>query len=146
MIPAADYKKFLEQMPVVCIDAIIMNNKGQYLLIKRKNEPLKGNYWVPGGRLLKNETLNDAVLRKVKEELGIDSHVVMPIGVYEDFFDKSPLNPENGLHTISIVYLIIAGSENICIDEQSDDWGWFNELPERLKKMTTFNTLGGLLN
>jgi colanic acid biosynthesis protein WcaH len=146
MIPAADYKKFLEQMPVVCIDAIIMNNKGQYLLIKRKNEPLKGDYWVPGGRLLKNETLNDAVLRKVKEELGIESHVVMPIGVYEDFFDKSPLNPENGLHTISIVYLIIAGSENICIDEQSDDWGWFDELPERLKKMTTFNTLGGLLN
>jgi colanic acid biosynthesis protein WcaH len=69
MIPAADYKKFLEQMPVVCIDAIIMNNNGQYLLIKRKNEPLKGDYWVPGGRLLKNETLNDAVLRKVKEEL-----------------------------------------------------------------------------
>lgn len=146
MIPAADYKTFLEQMPVVCIDAIIMNNKGQYLLIKRKNEPLKGDYWVPGGRLLKNETLNDAVLRKVKEELGIDSHVVMPIGVYEDFFDKSPLNPGNGLHTVSIVYLIIAGSENICIDEQSDDWGWFDELPERLKKMTTFNTLGGLLN
>jgi len=146
MIPAADYKKFLEQMPVVCIDAIIMNNKGQYLLIKRKNEPLKGDYWVPGGRVLKNETLNDAVLRKVKEELGIDSHIVMPIGVYEDFFDKSPLNPENGLHTISIVYLIIAGSENICLDEQSDDWGWFDELPERLKKMTTFNTLGGLLN
>jgi colanic acid biosynthesis protein WcaH len=146
MIPAADYKKFLEQMPLVCIDAIIMNNKGQYLLIKRKNEPLKGDYWVPGGRLLKNETLNDAVLRKVKEELGIESHVVMPIGVYEDFFDKSPLNPENGLHTISIVYLIIAGSENICIDEQSDDWGWFDELPERLKKMTTFNTLSGLLN
>jgi colanic acid biosynthesis protein WcaH len=146
MIPATDYKKFLEQMPVVCIDAIIMNNKGQYLLIKRKNEPLKGDYWVPGGRLLKNETLNDAVLRKVKEELGIDSHIVMPIGVYEDFFDKSPLNPENGLHTISIVYLIIAGSENICIDEQSDDWGWFDELPERLKKMTTFNTLDGLLN
>ena len=133
-------------MPVVCIDAIIMNNKGQYLLIKRKNEPLKGDYWVPGGRLLKNETLNDAVLRKVKEELGIESHVVMPIGVYEDFFDKSPLNPENGLHTISIVYLIIAGSENICIDEQSDDWGWFDELPERLKKMTTLNTLSGLLN
>jgi hypothetical protein len=47
---------------------------------------------------------------------------------------------------VSIVYLIIAGSENICIDEQSDDWGWFDELPERLKKMTTFNTLGGLLN
>ncbi len=145
MIPVEQYKKFVEQMPIVCIDAVIMNHKNQYLLVKRKNEPLLGEYWVPGGRLLKNEKLHDAVQRKVQQELGIESNIIMPIGVYEDFFDKNTMGVENGLHTISIVYLVMAASENVRIDEQSDDWGWFDKLPDRLKNMTTFNTLSGLL-
>lgn len=146
MIPEQDYKNIVEQMPIVCIDAVIMNQKGQYLLIRRKNEPLLGEYWVPGGRLLKNESLHDAVLRKVSQELGIGSRIIMPLGVYEDFFDKSPLNPVTGLHTISIVFLLMAESGDVRLDDQSDDWGWFDQLPERLKKMTSFNTLDGLIN
>ena len=146
MIPEQDYKKIVEQIPIVCIDAVIMNQKGQYLLIRRKNEPLLGEYWVPGGRLLKNESLHDAVLRKVSQELGIESRIIMPLGVYEDFFDKSPLNPESGLHTISIVFLLMAVSDDVRLDDQSDDWGWFDQLPERLKKMTSFNSLDGLIN
>jgi len=145
MIPVSEYTKIVEQMPIVCIDAVILNSKKQYLLIKRKNEPLLGDYWVPGGRLLKNETLDDAVVRKVRQELGITAHIVMPLGVYEDFFDKSPLTLNSGLHTVSIVYLMVAENDDINLDEQSDDWGWFDELPERLKKMTMFNTLKGLL-
>ena len=146
MIPEQDYKKIVEQIPIVCIDAVIMNQKGQYLLIRRKNEPLLGEYWLPGGRLLKNESLHDAVLRKVSQELGIESRIIMPLGVYEDFFDKSPLNPESGLHTISIVFLLMAVSDDVRLDDQSDDWGWFDQLPERLKKMTSFNSLDGLIN
>jgi len=146
MIPASEYKKIVDQMPIVCIDAIIMNHKGQYLLVRRKNEPLKDEFWLPGGRLLKNETLHDAVHRKVLQELGIDSHIVMPIGVYEDFFDKSPLNAKDGLHTISIVFLVTVGNLDISLDDQSDEWNWFDHLPERFKKMTSFNTLGGLIN
>ena len=146
MIPEQDYKKIVEQIPIVCIDAVIMNQKGQYLLIRRKNEPLLGEYWVPGGRLLKNESLHDAVLRKVSQELGIESRIIMPLGVYEDFFDKSPLNPASGLHTISIVFLLMALSDDVRLDDQSDDWGWFDQLPERLKKMTSFNSLDGLIN
>ena len=144
MIPVEDYKKMIDQLPIVCIDAVIMNHKGQYLLIRRKNEPLKGEYWVPGGRLLKNETLHDAIMRKINQEIGISAHIVMPIGVYEDFFEKNPLNVESGLHNISIVFLMIAEGDEVCLDDQSDDWGWFDELPERLKRMTSFNVPAGL--
>lgn len=145
MIPVSEYTKIVEQMPIVCIDAVIVNSKRQYLLIKRKNEPLLGEFWVPGGRLLKNETLNDAVLRKVRQELGITAHIVMPLGVYEDFFDKSPLTLKTGLHTVSIVFLMVAENDEIRLDDQSEEWGWFDELPARLKNMTLFNTLEGLL-
>lgn len=145
MIPVGEYTNIVERMPIVCIDAVIVNSKRQYLLIKRKNEPLLGEYWVPGGRLLKNETLNDAVIRKVRQELGITAHIIMPLGVYEDFFEKSPLTLTTGLHTVSIVYLMVAENDEIRLDEQSDEWGWFDELPARLKNMTLFNTLEGLL-
>lgn len=145
MIPDAEYKIIIEQMPVVCIDAIIINHKKQFLLVRRKNEPLKGEYWVPGGRLLKNETLQEAIIRKVRQELGIESHIIMPLGVYEEFFDKGPLNIKTGFHAISMVYLMIAEGENIQLDDQSDDWGWFDKLPERFKKTLKINTLDGLL-
>ncbi len=145
MIPVEEYKKIVKQMPITCVDVVIMNHKGQYLLVRRKNQPLLGEYWVPGGRLLKNETLHDAVMRKVQQELGIKSHIVMPLGVYEDFFDKCPLNVESGLHTISIVYLVILEGGDVQLDDQSDDWAWFDELPERLKKMASFNTLNRLI-
>ena len=143
MIPLEEYKNIVNQMPIVCIDAIIINQKNQYLLVRRKNEPLKGEYWVPGGRLLKNETLHDAVKRKVQQELNIKSHVIMPVGVYEDFFDKDPFNTKTGLHTVSIVFLMIAEGDDIVLDDQSDEWGWFPELPERLRKMTLTSTIGG---
>jgi colanic acid biosynthesis protein WcaH len=144
MIPEAEYRSIVDKMPIVCIDAVIINNKNQYLLVRRNNEPLKGEYWVPGGRLLKNETLDEGAVRIVRQELGIDAHIVMQLGVYEDFFEKNPLNVESGLHTISIIYLMIANDEEVQLDGQSGDWGWFDELPERLCKMISFNVLDGL--
>ena len=145
MIPEEDYRKIVDLMPIVCIDAIIVNENNEFLLIKRRNEPLKGEYWVPGGRLFKNEPLRKAAERKVREELGLNAGVLMPIGVYEDVFERNPLNVSSGLHTISIVYLVVVEKDSVVLDGQSEDWGWFGELPDRLKKMTSFNALEGLL-
>jgi hypothetical protein len=52
---------------------------------------------------------------------------------------------KSGLHTVSIVYLLVAEGDDVQLDEQSDDWGWFDQLPERLRKITAFNVSGGLL-
>jgi colanic acid biosynthesis protein WcaH len=52
VIPVDEYQKIVEQIPIVCVDAVIMNRKGQYLLVRRKNEPLKGEFWLPGGRII----------------------------------------------------------------------------------------------
>ena len=38
------YKKIMESMPIVCVDALIINEKKEYLLVKRKNEPLKNKF------------------------------------------------------------------------------------------------------
>jgi colanic acid biosynthesis protein WcaH len=54
--------------PLIAIDLIIRNARGEVLLGLRKNEPAKGRYFVPGGMILKNERLADAFARLVKTE------------------------------------------------------------------------------
>lgn len=49
-IPENDYKKILSTMPILCVDLIIFFD-GKCLLLKKKNEPAKGQYWFPGGRV-----------------------------------------------------------------------------------------------
>lgn len=84
--------------PSVTIDAIILNEKGEVLLIKRKNEPFKGFWALPGGFVEYGEMVENAVLREVKEETGLDVEIIKLFNVYSD-----PKRDPRG-HTISIVY------------------------------------------
>ena len=52
-LPHEEYKKVLSAIPIVCVDCLVVNENEEYLLVKRANPPLKGEYWVPGGRLYK---------------------------------------------------------------------------------------------
>lgn len=41
MIPEESYKMILDNMPIVCIDSVVVNADGEYLLVKRNNHLLK---------------------------------------------------------------------------------------------------------
>src|SRR5207253_2528001 len=116
-------------MPIVCVDCLVVNGNGEYLLVKRKNEPLKGEFWVPGGRLHKHERLVDAVHRKMREELGVEVEIIENVGFFEEFFDKTREGADGGVHTISIVYIVKPRSYDIRLDDQGTEWKWFKELP-----------------
>ena len=70
MLDAQTFKTVIENAPLVSIDLCLVWD-GQVLLGKRTNEPLKGEWFTPGGRIHKNETWQDALLRIVKAELGL---------------------------------------------------------------------------
>jgi mutator protein MutT len=55
----------------VGVGAIIICN-GQILLEKRKNEPGKGKWSIPGGLVDLGETARQTVIREVKEETGLE--------------------------------------------------------------------------
>jgi len=57
--------------PIVGIGAIIMRD-GKILLEKRKNDPGKGKWSVPGGVVELGENVTQTVIREVKEETGLD--------------------------------------------------------------------------
>lgn len=75
-----EYRRFLSAMPVACVDCLVVNDRGKFLLVKRGNEPLMGEYWMPGGRIHKGEWLVEAVHRKMREEIGVDVDIVQNLG------------------------------------------------------------------
>ncbi len=84
--------------PSLTVDAIILNEEEEVLLIKRKNEPFKDRWALPGGFVEYEERVEEAVVREVKEETGLDVEILKLHNVYSD-----PKRDPRG-HTISIVY------------------------------------------
>lgn len=126
----------MESIPVICVDAIIMNEKNEYLLVKRKNEPLKNKFWMVGGRLHKNELLLRGIKRKLREEAGIKKGLINYIGFIEEFFKKTEQKINGNFHTISFVYIVFINSKTLIkIDNQSKEFKWFKKLPPTFKKI-----------
>ena len=143
-IPESLYKDIIKSVPIICIDLCIACHengiKNGYLLVKRKQEPLLGDLWVPGGRVFQNETLLDAAQRKLKEEIGItkENTEFFIKGIYEDVFDRSSFE-KHTYHTISIVYDIDieTNKEKIKLDNTSKEWVVSKKLPQRLSERIT---------
>lgn len=131
MIPLEQYKQILDVLPILCVDVIITNPCGEYLLVRRKTEPLKDQWWVIGGRVLKGETMEEAVVRKVKTEVGLTLRNLRPIGFYEEVFPDAPFDLQTGLHTVSVVFAgEVDERQVITLDGQSADWAYSKTLPD----------------
>jgi colanic acid biosynthesis protein WcaH len=55
------FSTVIESTPLISIDLVVKNNLGQTLLGQRLNKPAKGFWFVPGGRILKDESLATAL-------------------------------------------------------------------------------------
>ena len=64
-------KRLYPSQPIVGVGAVIICN-GKILLEKRKNEPGKGKWSVPGGLVELGESVKQTVIREVKEETGLE--------------------------------------------------------------------------
>ncbi|MFH1401622.1 MAG: NUDIX domain-containing protein [Parcubacteria group bacterium] len=127
MISKNLYKKIQEVIPICCVDVVIKNDKKELLLLKRKNEPAKGEWWIVGGRIKKGETLRKAVFRKVKEETGLNVVLKGILGVGPTVFKKGIFG--QSVHTINIVFLTLAKrKDKIRLDSQSSDYKWFKKI------------------
>jgi len=125
MIPPKLYKQITASMPITSVEAMIVKG-GALLLMKRKNSPAKGEWWLPGGMVRKGDTFEGTLLREVKEETGLDVGVVRFVGVYNRIF------PER--HDITIVYLCGCKDQKaeVVMDSEHSEYRFFRELPERL--------------
>lgn len=135
-IPEELFIDAINNFPILCVD-ILVSYQGKYVLIKRNEEPMKDVYWVIGGRVNRNETLKNAVKRKLSEELApldaFDIHTLRMIGTYEDQYDEHRSDKLEGkYHTVAIVFEIeLLDTAKILLDKTATDWGLFKFPPER---------------
>ncbi len=61
--------------PQLAVSAVIFRD-GKVLLVRRANEPGRGLYSAPGGRVEHGETLHEAVAREVSEETALSIEIV----------------------------------------------------------------------
>jgi colanic acid biosynthesis protein WcaH len=123
------FRQVSKTTPLVSIDLIVRNKEGKVLLGKRTNRPAKGYWFVPGGRIRKNERLTDALQRIARAELGLvltlDPAKLM--GAYEHIYDDNFFG-EEGINTHYVVlayeYFLEAGMQ-IILDNQHSEAKWW---------------------
>jgi ADP-ribose pyrophosphatase YjhB (NUDIX family) len=88
--------------PIVGVGAVIIQG-GRVVLVKRRFEPLAGQWSLPGGRLELGETLEAGLAREMLEETGLE----VEVGPVVDVFDRILLDPERKVryHYVLIDYL-----------------------------------------
>jgi colanic acid biosynthesis protein WcaH len=128
-IPDKTYKEILKLMPVCCVDLVITYGD-KFLLLKRARKPAKGQWWLPGGRLRKNEKIEDAALRKAREETGLDCDFVTELGVNQGIFNDGPFG--FGVHTVGVVCLLKAKTDKVTLDSNHTAYKWDNQIDDNL--------------
>ena len=122
-IPDELFAAFLDTMPQVSVEAVLEHDES-VLLVRRTNEPAKGEWFWPGGRLYKGERLVDAARRVAREELGVEVAVDERVGVYSHLWDATSVAGADSRHTVNVVYRVHERDPgaDIVLDDQHDDY------------------------
>lgn len=133
------YNQILENMPIICVDGVIINENNEVLFLKRKNEPEKNKWWFPGGRILKNELLSDAIIRKMKEELDVNVDILSYLGFTETIFDSGPNKIQ--VHTINFTFLLIIKNGCLNLDNDHSTFIWTKDFEKLQLNQRIINLL-----
>lgn len=119
LLDSVDFLHVLRCAPLVSIDLVVMNENGLLLAGLRRNKPAKGKWFVPGGRILKNEAFSDAFSRITRDELGkaygLDEACLL--GVYEHFYaDNFFDSGDTGTHYVVLAYRLRVYGHDLRLD------------------------------
>lgn len=129
--PREEYLHVIKHTQLVSVDLIILDQENNVLLGLRENEPAKNTWFVPGGRIFKNENLKEALERVSQKELGLtlnqDNSKVELFGVYNHTYRNNFDNDDFGTKYIVFAHIIKVNKENIKLecDEQHSSLRWF---------------------
>jgi colanic acid biosynthesis protein WcaH len=119
----------VERTPLVSIDLIVRSADGEVLLGLRANEPARGSWFVPGGRVRKDERLEEAFARIVRTELDRQAAITDASfrGVYEHLYDTNCAErPGFGTHYVVLAHeLAVPDVDLPPPDDQHRTYRWW---------------------
>jgi len=114
-------KRLYPDQPVVGVGAVVLS-EGKILLEKRKNEPGKGKWSIPGGVVDLGESPEQAVIREVKEETCLEVEAPRLIDVVSDVsLDE---NGKVKYHFVIIDYLVNVKCSELKAASDADALKW----------------------
>lgn len=122
----------VDAAPLVAMDLVVVRGGTEILLGLRNNRPAQGFWFVPGGRIRKNEPMQAALARVAQDELGL-AHDALPhppvhMGAFEHFYADC-FAGDVGVSTHYVVMgnlvQLPAGTELAAADAQHSALRWW---------------------
>lgn len=136
LLDSDTFKTIIDKTPLISIDLVVRDVTGRVLLGQRLNRPAKGFWFVPGGRILKDESLANAFKRLTFEELGIELEIenAKYLGLYEHFYEDSIYTDEEKSIAVTTHYVVNGFEVSLPVTQskgqmpcsQHDDYHWFS--------------------
>jgi colanic acid biosynthesis protein WcaH len=129
-LPASEFAAMVKNMPLIAIDLLVEDEKGDYLLGWRSNPPAQSSWFVPGGRIRKNESLANAFMRITQTELGSALKLEQAAfkGVYQHFYAENFLGEQGqSTHYITLAYQLKVHKNALSLPtDQHAHYRWTN--------------------
>jgi 8-oxo-dGTP diphosphatase len=109
--------------PIVGVGAVIIQD-GKVILVKRRAEPGKGRWSIPGGSVHLGEKVRDATMREAKEESGLDIEIVddRPLDVFDSIITDE--RDRTKYHFTLLEFLAKPKGGNLKAAEDAADARW----------------------
>ena len=108
-------------MPIAAVDLLVVY-EGRLLLMLRNNEPVKDVWFTPGGRVRFGETLEQACLRKLGEETGLEAVGVERKGVMGHLYP--------GAHYVTTFFRVDVVDDRVVMNDEHRDYRWVSDVAE----------------
>ena len=126
-LPFIEFQEIYSKVPRLCLDLVVKNHQG-VLLTLRNIEPAKGFWHIPGGTLLYDESIEQAIQRIALDELGTGVVVKRLLGFIDWFGTKQGLG-----RPVSLEFLVEPTGQ-IKIGSQASKFRFFKQIPVKTIK------------